>query len=369
VHWSRRIRGRNSFGFTLIELLVVIAIIAVLIALLLPAIQQARESARRSQCVNNLKQIGLAMNNYHDVWGAFPMQGSDQNGWGPGGSGNPPQSQDPDNRWHMRVALLPYLDQAALYDTANLSRGAVPWQDAVTSGSWTLPDVNLTLRKAPVNVYLCPSDPYPGNNDSANMGGGRATNYAPNQGTERYYNNWIANGITYEAGWDGARNRTVSMASITDGTSKTAAFSEFIKGTSVGNAGTGDPRGKVWQDAAGSNPTNVPVAGISLTGYYDSDALYDNWCNGSTTNVFSWDYKGEYWNQIADNRSGEISFSIRPNGKSCVPCCDRMLRGFAASSFHTGGVNVLFVDGNVQFIGDSISHKLWVATGTRDRGD
>src|SRR6476661_8060061 len=117
-------------GFTLIELLVVIAIIAVLVALLLPAVQQAREAARRSQCKNNLKQIGLALHNYHDVNGCFPPAYiADENG-------------KPMHSW--RVLILPYLDQAALHTEYNFSE---PWDG---------PNNSRLLARRPA-VYACPS--------------------------------------------------------------------------------------------------------------------------------------------------------------------------------------------------------------------
>src|SRR6185437_888225 len=132
---ARNLTGRRA-GFTLIELLVVIAIIAVLIALLLPAVQAARESARRAGCQNNLKQIGLAMHNYHSTHDVFPMgyvawTNADLNATSPG--------------WGWGTAILPTMEQGALYNAANLN---LPIEDPT----------NLTVRLTALGVYTCPTD-------------------------------------------------------------------------------------------------------------------------------------------------------------------------------------------------------------------
>ena len=144
-------------GFTLIELLVVIAIIAVLIALLLPAVQQAREAARRSQCKNNLKQIGLAMHNYHDAQKVFPYGANDNWGWDP--STVPLRCA-----WNWRVFILPYMDQTALYNQITPNFRCVSdsdWDDR-SAGFKNTPIAGLTqVHSAIIPGFLCPSDPAP----------------------------------------------------------------------------------------------------------------------------------------------------------------------------------------------------------------
>jgi prepilin-type N-terminal cleavage/methylation domain-containing protein len=155
-------------GFTLIELLVVIAIIAVLIALLLPAVQQAREAARRSQCKNNLKQLGLACHNYHDSFGQFPQNydgrpiNESQNGNWQTGTG--------DFGWI--VMALPYLDQTPLYNQFNFSLNTGSGSCGWTSGN------NLTLGQNAIPVLMCPSNPQPDkvNADVTGCSGGGASN-------------------------------------------------------------------------------------------------------------------------------------------------------------------------------------------------
>src|SRR3954453_6934922 len=146
-----RVRGSRAYGFTLIELLVVIAIIAVLIALLLPAVQAAREAARRVQCVNNLKQLGLAMHNYHDVNGKFPM-----------GSGSGMQSLGvylAKQAWSAHAAMLPQIGQGPLYNAINFNWGV---NAGSISASVPASYINSTVYQTQVKEFLCPSDPNAG---------------------------------------------------------------------------------------------------------------------------------------------------------------------------------------------------------------
>src|SRR5215213_6414670 len=136
-------RPPSRRGFTLIELLVVIAIIAVLIALLLPAVQAAREAARRSQCVNNLKQLGIAMHNYHDVVGSFPTSF-----WRNTRNVRGSTATDGTNRHSWISMSLPYIEQTPLYNSMNFSLGVGERQ-------------NVTAAMTPINVLMCPSDPSP----------------------------------------------------------------------------------------------------------------------------------------------------------------------------------------------------------------
>src|SRR5689334_1661758 len=133
---------RRRLGFTLIELLVVIAIIAVLIALLLPAVQAAREAARRSQCINNLKQMGIALQNYHSTHDSFPIGQAFSIAATPGVyAGNP---------WSAHAFMLGALEQMPLYNSINFSLG--PSQNTNLAGL-----ANTTSLKTPINVFLCPS--------------------------------------------------------------------------------------------------------------------------------------------------------------------------------------------------------------------
>jgi prepilin-type N-terminal cleavage/methylation domain-containing protein/prepilin-type processing-associated H-X9-DG protein len=327
-------------GFTLIELLVVIAIIAVLIALLLPAVQMAREAARRSQCRNNLKQIGLALANYTDVYGIFPPDGMRAaDGW----SGDNHQN----SRWSMKVHLLPFLDQIAVYNSINMAHRA--------ENGWGPAEANATLRRTKLEVFICPSDPHPDHSDVH----ATSQNYAANVGTERYFNNWRSNGISYVAGWDSAIATPVGPASLRDGSANTAAFSEWVRGTMQNAPKPGDPLAATW-NAGG------PTAFGGLNDRRLGDARYEQACDASTS--FQWDFRGETWWFSNGQRGSGLGFSKRPNRKSCdAGWGDGLDGGLAApGSFHPGGVSVVFCDGSVKFLSDNIDQNIWWALGTRD---
>lgn len=207
-------------GFTLIELLVVIAIIAILIALLLPAVQQAREAARRSQCKNNLKQIGLAMHNYHDVYNTFP-NGRYGCCWG---------------TW--LVAILPYVEQANLYQLYEQDRKyGIPVDDARYGHAANLP---VTTKR--ISVYTCPSD-----TPNSPIGNITSHNYAVNYGNTSYGQGDL-NGVVFRgAPFRNAQSgKPSTFADFQDGTSNTLLVAEVIQGQGS------DLRGFAWWgDASG----------------------------------------------------------------------------------------------------------------------
>jgi len=192
THQSSAIQRR--LAFTLVELLVVIAIIGVLVALLLPAVQAAREAARRTQCSNNLKQIGLGLHNYHDVLKTFP-------------SGFVANSSSDGNGWGWGAFILPYIEQKSLYDALEVSKVKVP-------------TTATTLTKTRIDAYRCPSDVGPdvnthrGNHGTSNYAGvaGASSDGGVIDGTNN-------NGLFF-------RNSRIGMHSITDGTSNTLAVGE-----------------------------------------------------------------------------------------------------------------------------------------------
>jgi prepilin-type N-terminal cleavage/methylation domain-containing protein/prepilin-type processing-associated H-X9-DG protein len=340
-------------GFTLIELLVVIAIIAVLIALLLPAVQAAREAARRAQCVNNLKQLGLALANYHDTIGSYPPTGD---------AGTTIGTQLPEYYISQKARILPYLEQQALANSINF---VAQYTSAILA----------TVRVATVGVFVCPSDgntpTQPSMTDSTTGG---PTNYPNTMGKDIRLSNYVLSGPTYFIGnatetlcsggtasspLDGVK----SVASVTDGTSNSVAYSEFVKGTGTV---VNNPRATVFSGLGQSSSCGY----MSQLPY--PDLALNNDCQ-SNANTPSYATKGRIWLSSVSGDGGGYVHSIMPNKKSCFfgtswPGTQAFV-DIGASSNHPGGVNCLFLDGTVRFLKDSVSNVTWYALATVAGGE
>jgi prepilin-type N-terminal cleavage/methylation domain-containing protein/prepilin-type processing-associated H-X9-DG protein len=355
-------------GFTLIELLVVIAIIGVLIALLLPAVQSAREAARRSQCTNNLKQIGLAYHNYMDAnGGTVPPVFID---FIDGRSG--PLPDPPVQTYSIQTRLLPYMEQTVIYNAINLdlpSRwGGVGWNDGTQTYDW----IQATAITAEIKSFLCPSDGNPGVTGSITVNNVArrisANNYPANIGLNRHINAWQMNGPGFVASrWDGAFP-VVNLSSFTDGTSNTVIFSEWVKG--VGNDRGKDGLGQTYRAGFDSSRHEGDVASGALTLF---NAEWDNaqLCQrqGLTRD---WHWKGEWWIQ-GDRQM--YSHTQTPNRRACGYGNIGATGGrgditmIPASSNHPGGVNALFGDGSVKFIKSTINFNAWYGLATPNGGE
>ncbi len=306
------LKSARPRGFTLIELLVVIAIIAVLVALLLPAVQQAREAARRSQCKNNLKQIGLGMQSYEEVYLTFPV-GSYSCCWG---------------TW--LVALLPYVDQQALADryVYNFKYDTAPAPYGISDGRYS-GVLNLPVTTNRISAYTCPSD-----QENKPILGITSHNYAVNHGNTSYSQQATLNGVTFGGApfYTNGQNtpaRTAKIRDITDGTSNTICVAEVIQGQGS------DLRGFSWWGDASQFTTYL------MPNDPTPDRIYTaGYCN----------------NLPARNLPCAVSTTTDPTM-------------FAARSRHVGGVQLVMCDGSAKFVSENVSLSIWRGLSTTQGGE
>ncbi len=338
--YSMRLRPLSrANGFTLIELLVVIAIIAILIALLLPAVQQAREAARRTQCKNNLKQIGLALHNYLDVQSAFPP--SYCVGAATGGT------------WSIHARILPYMEQANAFALADLSQ-AYSVSPNSTNG----------ITQLQVPSYICPSE----TKAVARVGVAPAathfpTNYAFNGGTWRFFTARATFADGVDSG-DGAfaPNSRFSDRDFTDGLSNTLGFSEVKAYTP--NGGGVDPA--VATPPTSLDLTSLVTGTISLTGHTE-------WVDGKIHETgFTTTFTPNAKTIIAAASGGTPAVEgniISRKERNAAGLSKPTFAAVTARSFHTGIVSALLMDGSVRSISENIDLNTWRNLGARNDGN
>jgi prepilin-type N-terminal cleavage/methylation domain-containing protein/prepilin-type processing-associated H-X9-DG protein len=376
---------RPRRGFTLIELLVVIAIIGVLIALLLPAVQSAREAARRAQCVNNLKQIGLALHNYHSTHNGFPPGRMYPDLTDPAtGKQNATAYSSYSGlvtpgvwmgHYSVHSHLLNFMEQVPAYNAMNfgvtnvgrITIGGVPYSP------------NYTSYVLAQSVFICPSDsPSPRNgiaenNYRANFGGSTASAGGYLRALAPYNEKYSGAGAPNGAFDYGP---SLSIAQIRDGTSNTVFFSERNKGSGLASGAGGTKVDNIFLSGGSYTPPgpNIPVDPGVANSLYDvcmtrkplptdfftgngSWPVGNDFCDGWG---FAW-YISTLYNHVGT-----------PNwqGWDCGVGTSLMDVPFdhgiiSARSFHPGGVNSLMGDGSVKFMKDSVALQTWRALGTR----
>jgi len=313
---QRAFKSKVRWAFTLTELLASIAIIGLLLAILLPAVQSARESARRTQCRSNLRQIGVALHNYEALWKTFPACGVMGVSW--------------------EVAILPQIDQAALYRLVDLMAE----------------DRTAKLRETSVKLYVCPSDGAPEIFHGAVTVA--ATSYLGNSGTgalfkspNGVFNHFYTNSTLYT-------ESAVTYADVTDGLSATAAVSECLHSMGFGSS---DRLRFAWnlpQEFSASETESF----VTMCQSIPAEPWASGWGGDPFSHGFEWVF--------GDIGSSTYNHMLVPMQPSCMNGTSVQSGIYSAGSAHQSHVNVLFCDGHVQQVTSSVDVKLWRAIGSRN---
>ncbi len=333
---------RKNRGFTLVELLVVIAIIGILVAMLLPAVQAAREAARRMQCSNNLKQIGLAVHNYFSVLNALPPSATINQG-----------AASNNGSWSVHGRILPYLEQGNVYDKVDLS---IAW------------DRQMVIDRLRISVYGCPSDV--NTHRLRDTGAGKADLYPTTYGFN--FGTWFVFDLRSGAVGDGVfhPNSHMRFSSILDGTTNTLmlaevkAFTPYFRNTPVTSVTPPLTVAALIAMASPGQKKFSPSDSNKNTGHTE-------WADGRVhhsgmTTVFTPNTPVRY-------TEGGVVFDVDYNswqeGKLSGGSVPPTYAAVTSRSYHPGGVNVALMDGSSRFIAETIELAVWRALGTRAGGE
>ena len=362
---------RKRRGFTLIELLVVIAIIAVLIALLLPAVQAVREAARRAQCVNNLKQIGLALHNYHQTNDCFP------GGFYPAWNINSQMFFISSGGFSPHARLLPYTEQQPLYNAVNFNLACYNDQYGAA--------VNSTVTSKRLSVFLCPScpppsgtlsgplltavRPAPGNNYLASLGSSFEFMNNSNPALAAVTSGGPPNGV-----FQGVGGGPIGIAHIPDGTSNTIAFFETKVGSGDVNLFSADTDIVFFGSPPAGVTRNTPTMSMPT-----GSANFLAWAQQCTAALKT---APQPANAVSLGRNWAYGLVSQTLGHTLLPPNSKytncsfdgmgMLQNpgmIRMSSFHSGGGNTLMCDGSVRFLKDSTANPVVWALGSRAQGE
>ncbi len=360
---------RNMLGFTLIELLVVIAIIAVLIGLLLPAVQAAREAARRAQCVNNLKQLGLALHNYHSTYDTFPMIY-------PSRTTGTRELRGSWGCWSAQSMLLGYLEQQPVYNSLNFS--------IVNRHSEQGSSVQYTGITTRIASFLCPSSPLPRGNLENSGRPNPGNNYYASTGPSLHFAEGSAGGgpkgifrVAGAAELKNASGGAIGIRDVSDGTSNTIAFGEWRTGDGDAN------KLSVPQDIVSRIPypgtqaeMNMPLGAAKFTQWIAlcAGAAPQSTQGGGDAWKTNYSGLGGDWDQgMYGHNMGNTLLAPNPQYTNCRSCtwdgdldCPGM---YGSSAFHPGGANVSMADGSVKFLKNTTALPIMWSIGSRDGGE